>query len=236
MNITYVLPVHNDARDLRTTVQRLQERLREFSGSEIMLMQNGSSDNSAEICAEISAAPHTGLTIRHEDTPKGLGYALKRGLEMAAGDLIVLSSVELPFGFTDIDNYLALSPQPNIALGSKSHPDSVVHVSRKRRAASDAFRIARHLILGIKSIDSQGIILLRRELAQKITPLLECTDYLVQTEIVAWAIRMGETPVEIPIVYPQPQRSTVSPLMDGLRMFWGMVKLRGRLRRYRRPN
>ena len=72
-----------------------------------------------------------------------MGYALRRGLEMAAGDVVVLTAADLPFGFTDLDAYLACSPRPAIAIGSKAHPQSRTRVPLQRRLMSESFRVLR---------------------------------------------------------------------------------------------
>jgi hypothetical protein len=93
------------------------------------------------------------------------------------------------------------------------------------------FRAARHLILGLAAGDTQGSILISGPLAHRVEPHLRCTDYLVTTEIVAWAVRLGARPLELPVIYPRTAaRSTVKPLPDTARMLAGMVALRRRLR------
>ena len=163
-----------------------------------------------------------------------MGYAYRRGIELARGDVVVLSAADVPFGFTDLDAYFAASPRPTIAIGSKGHPQSVVRVPRDRRLVSAVFRAWTRLLLGLKLGDTQGTILLERSLGRELLPRLSCADFLIATEIVCWSRRLGHEPVELPIVYePAPRPSTVTPLRDGLRMAAGVVRLRGRLRRAR---
>jgi hypothetical protein len=71
------------------------------------------------------------------------------------------------------------------------------------------------------------IILMSGPLAHRVEPHLRCTGYLVTTEIVAWAVRLGARPLELPVIYPRTApRSTVKPLRDTARM----LALRRRLR------
>jgi hypothetical protein len=233
VRITYTLAVHDQARWMEVNVSRVVERLRSFPGSEVILVENGSTDGSLELARRLSARLSTEeLAVRVDSVPQGLGNAHRRGLQMARGDLVVVIGVDLPFGFSDLDQWLALDDPPPLVLGSKSHPRSQLEVSAGRQAMSLGFRAARRLILGLAAGDTQGSILISGPLAHRVEPHLRCTDYLVTTEIVAWAVRLGARPLELPVIYPRAAtRSTVKPLRDTERMLAGMVALRRRLRR-----
>ena len=233
MRITYTLAVHDSTGWMEANVSRVVERLHAFPGSEVILVENGSRDGSLEMARELAARLGTGeVAVRVDQVPKGLGHAHRRGLGLARGDLVVVIGVDLPFGFTDLDQWLALDDPPELVIGSKSHPRSELGVSGGRRLMSLGFRVARRLILGIPSGDTQGSILIAGPLAHRVEPHLRCTDYLVTTEIVAWAIRLGARPLELPVVYPATSsQSTVRPVRDTLRMLAGMLALRRRLRR-----
>ena len=233
MTITYTLAVHDSTGWMEENVIRVVERLRAFPGSEVILVENGSRDGSLAMARELAARLSCdGVAVRVESVAKGLGLAHRRGLQLARGDLVVVIGVDLPFGFSDFDAWRDLADPPPLVLGSKSHPGSRLGISPGRRIISLGFRLARRLVLGIPSGDTQGSILLAGGLARQIAPRLRCTDYLVTTEIVAWAIRLGARPLEVPVVYPgTPAQSTIRPLRDSARMLAGMFALRRRLRR-----
>lgn len=229
--LSYVVPVHNQAPVLRESVMRLVNRLRDFPGSEVLLVENGSSDESMQLCIELarqSASPETG--VRVTASARGMGYALRHGIELATGDVLVLTAADLPFGFTDLDAYLAASPRPRLAIGSKAHPASHTTIPLQRRLMSRAFGVMRRAAVGLRVGDSQGTILLERSLAQEVLPRLRCSDFLISAEIICWSERAGITPVELPITYVASGASTVSPVRDSMRMARGLLALRRRLR------
>jgi len=228
---SYVLPVHNQEAVLESSVQSLCHRLQQHPGSEIVLVENGSPDGSLARCWSLAAdAGDATVRISLATSDTGLGCALRRGMELAGGDVIVLTAADLPFGLSDLDAFLAETPQPSFAIGSKAHPESVTETALQRRAMSEAFRWARRGVLGLNVRDSQGTIFVNASLRDRILPRLECTDFLISTEITCWAVREGATPLELPVTYPRSTSSTVSPLRDSARMFAGMVSLRRRLR------
>jgi dolichyl-phosphate beta-glucosyltransferase len=226
---TYVIPVHNQTADLRRTVRLLVERLAHLPGSEVVLVENGSSDGSGPLCLSLAALfDSEDVAVRVTTSAKGLGFAWRRGMAIARGETIALSAADLPFGFTDLDGYLGMSPRPALVLGSKTHPESVVETSFMRRTMSAGFNVLRRGLVGI-DMDTQGTMFISRSLAMALLPRLRIGDYLIGAEINCWAIRAGVTPVEIPVVYTASGRSTVSPLRDSTNMALGLVALRRRL-------
>jgi glycosyltransferase involved in cell wall biosynthesis len=231
--LSYVLPVHNQEAVLDTSVRSLHKHLQRFPNSEILLVENGSSDGSELICRTLAAELDRSVTVRVATSAQGMGHALRTGMAAATGDVVVLTAADLPFGFSDLDGYLALSPRPEIAIGSKAHPDSHTDVTLSRHAMSEAFRWVRGAVLDLHVRDSQGTILISAALCRRVLPHLECGDFLISTEIVCWAVKEGARPVELPVAYPRSARSTVSPVRDSARMLAGTFALRRRLRAQR---
>jgi dolichyl-phosphate beta-glucosyltransferase len=226
---SYVIPVHNQVADLRRTVRLLVERLGHLPGSEVILVENGSTDGSGPLCLSLSAMfEGDDVAVRVTTSAKGLGFAWRRGIAIARGDTLVLTAADLPFGFTDLDGYLGMSPRPPLVMGSKTHPDSQVETSLVRRALSGGFGLLRAGLVGV-DVDTQGTVIIRRALAQSLLPRLRSGDFLIGAEINCWAVREGITPVEIPVVYTANGRSTVSPLRDSTHMAMGLFALRRRL-------
>ncbi len=234
-SVSYVIPVHNQIAELRKTVRLLVERLGHLPGSEIILVENGSTDGSGPLCLSLaSALDSEEVAIRVTTSAKGLGFAWRRGMAIARGEAYVLTAADLPFGFTDLDGYLGLLPRPRLVMGSKTHEESQIETPAVRRAMSAGFGMLRSRLIGL-DIDTQGSVLVERALAQALLPRLRAGDYLIGAEINLWAVHLGVTPVEVPVVYTASGRSTVSPLRDSLAMATGLLSLRRRLAEEQRP-
>ncbi len=232
--ITYVIPVHNQIAELRKTVRLLVTRLGHLPGSEVILVENGSTDGSGPLCLSLAATLNSDeVSVRVTTSAKGLGFAWRRGMAMARGDALVLTAADLPFGFTDLDGYLGLSPRPPLVMGSKTHRDSQIETPAVRRAMSAGFGLLRAGLIGL-TLDTQGSVLIQRSLAQLLLPRLRAGDYLIGAEINLWAVHEGITPVEIPVVYTASGRSTVSPIRDSVAMAAGLLTLRRRIADERR--
>ena len=231
VRISYLVPVYNEEQGLAASARAIAERLVQHPGSELIMVENGSTDRSPELVEELARElTRPGVTVVAAHSAKGYGNAMRHGIDLATGDLLVITAADLPFGFSDLDEALALDPRPALMIGSKAHPASKVATSLKRRAMSQAFRLLRRALIHLKVGDSQGTILVDRALAQRIKPHLVSGDFFFSTELIALASRLGVTPVEIPVDYSRPREgSTVRPLEDGLRMGRALVELRRRL-------
>lgn len=222
--------MHNDEHELPGIVARLVARLDGHPGSEVILVENGSVDQSAAVCEQLVAAYRGHVTgVVAATSTQGLGHATRRGLELFSGDIVCLTASDLPFGFTDLDAVLSLHPLPTLALGSKGHPGSEVTVPPMRALMSACFRRLREAVVGMRAADTQGSLFLSAPLARSILPHLQCGDFLIATEVVCWADRLGVPAVEVPVVYHASGHSTVSPVRDSLRMASGLFALRRRL-------
>ena len=231
LTISYLVPIFNEEAVLAQTAAAIAQRLEAHPGSEVVLVENGSTDRSPQLVEELAATlstPNVRVVAAH--SAKGYGNAMRHGIDLASGDLLVITAADLPFGFTDLDEALAQRPRPALMIGSKAHPRSLVAVSAKRRVMSAAFRLLRRLALGLDVGDSQGTILIDRALAARIRPRLASADFFFSTELIALATRLGVAPVELPVDYRNPRPgSTVRPLHDGLRMARAVFELRPRL-------
>lgn len=229
--ISYLVPVHNEEDVLAATAATIVERLARFPGSELIMVENGSSDTSPALVEKMAADLTTAeVAVVAAHSSKGYGNAMRLGIDLARGDLLVITAADLPFGFSDLDEALALQPRPDLMIGSKAHPLSRVGASFKRRLMSRAFRLLRLAVVGLGVGDSQGTILVERELARRVRPHLEAGDFFFSTELIAFAARLGATAVELPVDYSNPRPgSTVRPVHDGLRMANALLDLRRRL-------
>jgi glycosyltransferase involved in cell wall biosynthesis len=229
--ISYLVPIYNEELGLPATAEAIVERLRAFPGSELVMVENGSTDDSPALVEKLAAELGGVVKVVAAHSAKGYGNAMRLGIDLAEGELLIITAADLPFGFSDLDEALALDPRPALMIGSKAHPRSRVGASVKRRLMSEAFRLLRLAVVGLRVGDSQGTILVDRELARRIRPFLQAGDFFFSTELIAFGSRLGARPVELPIDYANPRSgSTVKPLRDGLRMARALVDLRRRLR------
>ena len=242
VRFSYIVPVHNETRVLRAKVEVLVQGLMARNEGEALIVENGSSDGSWELCQDLEREYQgkTGnVVLKSFRVPNaGIGHAYDHGLRQmfqlhpASEDTerwAVLTAADLPFGFTDVEAGEKYAQGARMMIGSKAHPDSKIDVDMERRLASRAYRLARRTLLGSRVGDSQGSILIRADLARELVPQVTARGFFYSTELVYFAERAGEHVRELPVTLEKSERkSTVKPLKDGLTMMGQLLELRTR--------
>lgn len=230
--IAYIIGVHNEELALPETAITIAKRLEESPGSELILVENGSSDSSPALVQELARDLSTEeVRVHGEVSPKGLGNALRHGMSVATADRLILTAADLPFGFSDLDAALALARLPDVVVGSKNHPQSLVQTSFQRNVMSAGFRTLRRALFGLRIGDTQGSVNIERGLAQHLLPMLQSEGYFISTEIVVLAAAAHRSVSEVPVDYSNPRGdSKVRPVADSVEVMRSMWQLRRRLR------
>ena len=227
-----VLPAHNSSENIGTTVSELAGYFRSNAlNGEVVVVENGSTDDTWEVMQSIrtSDLPFR-LVLARSD--KGLGNAIRRGMELVSADLVLITADDLPFGFSDIDGYFALADAPDIAIGSKAHPGTSGDRSVGREIMSTVFRLLRRIVVKVDLGDTQGTIMGDAPVISRCSSRTRQPGYLMTTELLAHAVRDGASIVELPVVYRRELRgSNINVVSDSVKMVRGLFEVRAELRR-----
>jgi hypothetical protein len=228
---SYVVPFHRDFFRLETTLPALYAGQAHFPIKEILLCHNGPPLTPQQHQLVKSWAPSP-VRLLHTDKI-GLGPAYRMGIYEAIGEYVVLTASDLPFGFTDLEQFLKLPEPVDFALGSKAHPDS--NCGQRlwiRRMATAGFRVLRQSLLGKSPGDTQGTQIIRREVALKLAPQCAFENYLFQLEMTAVHISRGGECLELPVTLaPEIYPTNINIAADSWNMFVGICKMAWRLRK-----
>lgn len=223
--LSVVVPAHNCEAHLAGSLSLLAQHPR-AADLEVVIVENASSDDSWQVAQRL-ARDVVVPPVRAVQSPKGLGNAYREGIGQARGQYVLLTADDLPFGCSDLDQWLAM-PRTTLVLGSKAHPRSVVHRAWQRGLMSGAFRLLRLVVLGMTVRDCQGTVIAEAGWLRSVLPLLEEPGYLFSTELVHVARRQGIRAVEVPVVLRPAGSGTRIRVHDVVEMVLGLVALRRR--------
>ena len=97
MDLSIVIPMFNEAENVKNTLSRVEESLSTFKGNyEIVAVNDGSTDNTFEILKEIA---EKNKRIKVVSYPKnmGRGMALRRGFKESQGEIVVSIDADLSY-------------------------------------------------------------------------------------------------------------------------------------------
>jgi glycosyltransferase involved in cell wall biosynthesis len=229
-NWAVILPAHNSAGNICNTVSELESyfQINKLSG-QVVIVENGSIDNTWDVINSIDSSnlPFSLVRTRSE---KGLGNAIRKGLENVITDFVLITADDLPFGFSDIDGYRKSFSAHEIAIGSKAHPDTDGDRSLSREIMSTVFRTLRRIIVGVNLGDTQGTIMGQSSVICPISSQTHQTGYLMTTEFLAIATRAKRSIIEIPVQYRHALRgSNIKVVEDSISMLKGLFEVRRQL-------
>ena len=128
MNLSVVIPAHNEAEVVEPTVRGLIGQLGpEEIDYEIVVVDDASSDGTADVVAAVSAEEPRVRCVRNEG-PHGFGFAVRKGLEAFRGDAVVIVMADGSDDPRDVVLYYrVLEAGYDCAFGSRFMPGAMVH-------------------------------------------------------------------------------------------------------------
>src|SRR5262245_20263183 len=94
--LSVVIPCFNEERSLETIVQRVLAADCCGLALEIVIVDDGSSDRSAEVMRSL-AAKHPEIKAIEHGVNRGKGAALRTGFKAATGDIVLVQDADLEY-------------------------------------------------------------------------------------------------------------------------------------------
>ncbi|MFG2926905.1 glycosyltransferase [Streptomyces sp. NPDC048305] len=207
-----VVPVYNEEKDLETCVLRLHDHLaRTFPyGFRITVADNASTDRTPQVAARLADLIPEVRSYRLEE--KGRGRALRTVWSHSDAPVLAYMDVDLS---TDLNALLPLvapliSGHSDLAIGSRLARSSRVVRGSKREFISRAYNLILRSSLAARFSDAQcGFKAIRREVAERLLPMVEDTGWFFDTEMLVLAERAGLRIHEVPVDWIDDPDSTV---------------------------
>lgn len=235
--LTVIIPAYNEEQRLPQHLGPVLAYLRQhYPDFELLVVDDGSHDRTAEaVRAALAGEPRARLLAY---TPnRGKGYAIRHGVQASRGDSVVFLDADLSTPIEEIPRALERLQRADIVIGSRDLPASEVRVPQPlfRRLASEVFRWARNLLLGLWRIaDTQcGFKAFRGPLARRLFALGQVDRFMFDVEILYLAMRAGLRIEELPVHWQDAPGSKVRfwpGLRDMVRDLWRIRRMHGRSR------
>ena|SRR3989344_3469343 len=136
---------------------------------------------------------------------QGKGYAIKKGVAKAKGDIIGFIDAGRDLDPTQISLMLDIMDwnKADIVVGSKLHPESKVSYPLWRKILSWGYRTFTHLLFGFSIKDTQvGLKIFRKTVAKKVFKRIIVKKFAFDIEVLAVAQKLGyikiyEAPIKL---------------------------------------
>jgi glycosyltransferase involved in cell wall biosynthesis len=202
--LSIVIPCFNERHTVRDLIGRVQAANALGLDKELVLVDDGSTDGTREVLAEIQGDPKLskGLKVYLQEKNGGKGAALRRGFEEATGDFVVIQDADLEYDPKDYDVLLPplLDGRADVVFGSRflGGPHRV-HLFW-HYVANVGLTMLSNAATNMNLTDMETCYkMFRRDILQRIT--LQEDRFGIEPELTAKVARLGCRVYEVPISY-----------------------------------
>ena len=236
MRLTTIVPAyrqeHTIVEDIRNIDQALQSLGIDY---EILVVVDGFVDGTYERAKTMES---TRTRVLGYARNAGKGHAVRLGMQHATGDLVAFLDAGMDLDPGGLAHCVAIIEETgvDIVVGSKRHPQSLVHYPALRRCYSAMYQALVWVLFGLNVRDTQvGLKVFRRQVINDVEPLLLVKRFAFDVELLVVARLMGYTRIsEAPITlnhgrFPSSirARSIIEMLWDTMAVYY-----RARILRY----
>jgi glycosyltransferase involved in cell wall biosynthesis len=215
--VSIVLPVFQEELLIRELTDSIFETLAEAGFEfEVVIVDDGSRDGTPIILKELKHTYKQRLVVAHHIENKGNGAALRTGINVAKGRIVVTMDADGQHKAEDIPSLLAMMPPFDLVIGART----LNYRGSWYRSFANSFynRFSSWLTQSqIKDLTS-GFRAMRRSVAVNFLPLFPCGFSAPTTTTMAF-IKAGYNVAFVPIEVAQRQagHSKISLWQDGVR-------------------
>lgn len=214
-SISIILPAKNEAAALPATLQKLKKA---FPEAEVIVVSDGSTDNTENICEE------HGVKIVSHPYSMGNGAAVKSGARAAGGDVLVFMDADGQHDPKDIPGLLAkLNDGFDMVVGAR---DAASQASFGRLCANGLYNRLSSWMTGQRILDlTSGFRAVRAKKFREFLCLLP-NGFSYPTTITMAFFRAGYAVGYMPIqAHARLGKSHINPVLDGARFLLIIFKI-----------
>ena len=217
-DLSIIVPTYNEAHRITSCMYELSK----LQPREIIVVDNGSSDNTASIVGswiENKILPVCDLRLVRLPNP-GKGAAVRMGMLLARGSFCYMADCDLSTPAESILDFLLIirTCAADVVIGSRKMKGSKVRQSVKRDLSGKVFHAMTSMLLPDIKDTQCGFKMFTHEAARKIFSNIYLTGLAFDVEVLLEADRRGYKVIEMPVPWKEGNSSRVHLLRDGIKM------------------
>jgi dolichyl-phosphate beta-glucosyltransferase len=221
--VALVVPVYNERSRFADFADELLAFIaRQAGGSELIFVDDGSSDGTADEIERRLQDGHAGHARVIRRQHEGKGAAVSSGIESSTADVIAFCDVDLSTPLSDLERIIETAGRaPVLAIGSRDVSGSVLARSQGpiRKALGRAFNRLMQATITPGVVDTQcGAKAARSEVWRDLLRYCSQSGFAWDAEVIGVALASGVEVQEIAITWRHDDRSQVNVMADGIAM------------------
>jgi dolichyl-phosphate beta-glucosyltransferase len=236
--LSIVVPAYNEGTRLRESLPKILAYLNaRFEGSELIVVDDGSTDNTAEVAREAlanSGGVRSGVVSYQKNL--GKGRAVRLGLLAARGEVALFTDADLSTPITETPKLVTPieSGECDLTFGSRALDRTMigVHQPWRREQGGRIFNLAVRLATGLPFWDTQcGFKAFRMQVCRPLIEGATIDRFGFDVELIYLAYRAGLRLREVPVRWDHYEGSKVNVASDSFKMLGEVGLIRRQARR-----
>jgi dolichyl-phosphate beta-glucosyltransferase len=227
VELSVVIPAYNEEDRLPGTLERVLAYLDSQSlVFEVLAVDDGSGDRTAELVKQISARDERVRLVR--EPHRGKGAAVRSGALAASGQRVVFCDADLSHPVEELTHLVALLNGAQVAIASREGQGSNrigEPIYRHLMGRAYNFIVRMLAVPGVQ--DTQcGLKCFTRQAARELFARQRVEGFGFDVELLFLARKRGYRIREVPVTWRHVPASRVDPVRDTLRMLADVVRVR----------
>jgi glycosyltransferase involved in cell wall biosynthesis len=227
MKVSIIIPVYNEFRTFNQVMERvLNAPLPEGCSKEVVVVDDGSTDGTTRMLRDY---PRSGVVVAHHSILNfGKGTAVRIGLTLASGDIVLIQDGDLEYDPNDYSKILEpiIKGDADIVYGSRflGKPKGMAF---KNLLANRILTVASNLLYGARITDeATAYKAFRASIMREMS--LECKRFEFCPEVTAKVRRLGHRIHEVAISYNARNKEEGKKIKarDGFEALWTLIRYR----------
>lgn len=230
IDLSIIIPCYNEGSKLIDNIKKINNYMSntKVRGYEILIVNDGSKDNTFEIGKQIEKEYPNVRSLGYE-VNRGKGGAVREGILQSKGDWVIFMDADLSTDLSAIDKVLQEQKKYDVIIGSRRHKDSnlVKPQNFPRRFIGKTCSVLTNLIIPLHISDTQcGFKAFNGDLARDIVIKQTLNGFAFDVELLYIAKLNHYSIGEIAIIWENDDDSRVSVLNSSINFFMDLFKIR----------
>lgn len=234
MKLSIIIPAFNEEKTIKTVLENVLALDLPKIDKEIVVVDDGSSDKTPEIVANVAKKNKNIHFIKH-DVNQGKGAAVQTGIKNSTGDILLIQDADLEYSPLDIPKLIApiIDGKEKVVYGTRLRMKPVFFGKDKTPLLLHFFgnkflSVVTSILYGNAITDMEtGYKVFKKEVLEGIT--LKAKSFDFEPEITAKILKKGIKILELDIkVNPRgyEEGKKIRPVKDGFKALTTLIKYR----------